>query len=288
MEKMYCSSLFYEFYGVENNKMKKGCIYDVAYFKYTSYKKSIPENNMSNPLMAGFPSLALKKYIHLLLDRGYTVVLVEQVTSPPNPDRKVTNIYSPGTYIEESYNNDSNYIACIFIEEETDHHTQKKVYGIGLSVIDLTIGNNSIYEVYDNIEDPNYKWEESIRFLHSYHPHELIIYGKNITKYTEQQIKYNLDVNSLDCQCYYYTDIESNYYQLSYQQDFFKKIFPNTGMLSVFEYLELEKKPYATLSYLCILQFSYEHNEKIIQDLQAPTIWTDHKHLILANHAIIN
>ena len=75
---------FYEFYGVENNDMKKGCIYDVASIlniQVTRKNKSIPENNMSNPLMAGFPSLALKKYIHLLLDRGYTVVLVEQVTS---------------------------------------------------------------------------------------------------------------------------------------------------------------------------------------------------------------
>ena len=128
-------------------------------------------------------------------------------------------------------------ILHVFLLKRIDHYTQKKVYGIGLSVIDLTIGNNNIYEVYDNLEDPNYKWEESIRFLHSYHPHELIIYGKNITEYTEEEIKYNLDVNSLDCQCYYYKDIESIIINYLIKKNFLKK-YLNTGMLTVFEYLE--------------------------------------------------
>ena len=72
---------FYEFYGVENNDMKKGCIYDVASIlniQVTRKNKSIPENNMSNPLMAGFPSLALKKYIHLLNLIIITIIFYRQ------------------------------------------------------------------------------------------------------------------------------------------------------------------------------------------------------------------
>ena len=32
-------------------------------------------------------------------ENDYTIVLVEQVTEPPNPERKVTQILSPGTSI---------------------------------------------------------------------------------------------------------------------------------------------------------------------------------------------
>ena len=32
------------------------------------------------------------------MNHGYTVVLIEQVTEPPEPERKVTNIFSPDFY----------------------------------------------------------------------------------------------------------------------------------------------------------------------------------------------
>ena len=43
-----------------------------------------------------------------LLNNNYTIVLVEQVTSPPNPEREVTEVISPGTIID-SYNKSTIY-----------------------------------------------------------------------------------------------------------------------------------------------------------------------------------
>ena len=57
--------------------------------------KNVIENSRSNPLMAGFPLFAIEKFIQILMNHGYTVVLIEQVTEPPEPERKVTNIFSP-------------------------------------------------------------------------------------------------------------------------------------------------------------------------------------------------
>ena len=52
-----------------------------------------------NYLMAGFPLISQEKHLTTLLENNYTIVLVEQITEPPNPERKVTQILSPGTNI---------------------------------------------------------------------------------------------------------------------------------------------------------------------------------------------
>lgn len=57
---------------------------------------------------------------------------------------------------------------------------------------------------------------------------------------------------------------------------------------SILEELNLERLSYATIAYLAILQYAYEHNENIIHKLQNPeTTWIDcEKHLILTHNAI--
>jgi DNA mismatch repair ATPase MutS len=43
--------------------------------------------------MCGFPVYVINKYIQLILQNNYTIVLIEQVTEPPEPQRKITEIY---------------------------------------------------------------------------------------------------------------------------------------------------------------------------------------------------
>ena len=98
---------FFEFYGVNNKEEKIGnpCIItELLNIQLTRRNKAILENSRDNCLMAGFPCHALKRFIHILLDNNYTVILIEQVTPPPNPKREITQIFSPGTYIDEITN----------------------------------------------------------------------------------------------------------------------------------------------------------------------------------------
>ena len=92
---------FFELYGVDYNGNKSGAdIYKVASLlgiQVSRKNKNIIENSNTNPLMAGFPSYTLNKFIDILVTNNKTVVLVEQVTSPPNPKRDVTRIISPAT-----------------------------------------------------------------------------------------------------------------------------------------------------------------------------------------------
>ena len=56
-------------------------------------------------------------------------------------------------------------------------------------------------------------------------------------------------------------------------------------MLSVLEYLDL-KMIYGLYSFLVLLQFSYEHNERVIQKLDKPEIWESNQYLILTTNSI--
>jgi len=65
-----------------------------------------------------------------------------------------------------------------------------------------------------------------------------------------------------------------------------KKIFQKTGLLTPIEYINIEKNQYALISYIILLQFSYEHNERIIEKISVPVHWMYDDHLILYNNAI--
>ena len=83
----------------------------------TKQNKNKPEISFSNCLLAGFPIHVIQKYEDILLNNNYTVVIVEQITPPPNPERGVTRIVSPGTTINNKQENQ--YLMSIYIEKNS-------------------------------------------------------------------------------------------------------------------------------------------------------------------------
>ena len=88
-------------------------ICDVCNIQVTRKNKALTETSRSNPLMAGFPIAALSKFTALLLAANYTIVVVRQVTPPPNVIREVTEILSPSTLIVPN-TSEANYLLCIY------------------------------------------------------------------------------------------------------------------------------------------------------------------------------
>lgn len=109
---------FFEFYAVDKDGEMEGAnMYEICSLlniQSTRKNKSILECSRTNPLMAGFPTYILQKFIEILLSDQYTIVLVEQITPPPNPERGVTKIISPSTYIDHTQPTNS-YLMCMYI-----------------------------------------------------------------------------------------------------------------------------------------------------------------------------
>jgi hypothetical protein len=85
----------------------------------TKKDKSVLEVSIKNPYMLGFPLVASDKFITIFIQNGYTVALIEQVTPPPEPKRKCTNVFSPSTFISSTPNVDTNYAVCLYLEYES-------------------------------------------------------------------------------------------------------------------------------------------------------------------------
>ena len=297
---------FYELYGIDNENTKIGKTKEIAnllHIEVSRRNKDIRENSRDNYLMAGFPLAALSKYIDMLMENNYTVVIIDQegtakdkVKSSDKLPRKVVEIYSPGTYFSQSnINEDHKYLVQIHIEGynrtrkpsnvATNIKSNYQPMLIGLSAIDVTTGESDIYEVSNNSNDNNYGIDEIYRYLQTHQPKELYLTSNNL-QMSQEELEAYLDLHTiLACQINY-NQIPKDYYNLNYQKQFLEKVFPKKNMLSVIEYLNLERTPSALISYLSLLQFTYEHNELLIYNLKKPTVWNSNQHLLLANNAI--
>ncbi len=275
---------FYEAYGTETEGPDLSEMSKILNIVCTRKDKSDNKISKKNPYMLGFPIISSAKFINMLIDNGITIVMIDQVSPPPKPERKITNIYSPGTYIVGQNKPDTNYIVCIYIEEE-EQKNSKNLLCIGMTAIDLTIGKVIINEIYSSNVDDKISLDETVRFINNMVPKELIIYYKKAanTSISDDYIKSYLE---LDNKNYHFkTDIDKKYTKINYQVEFLKKIY-NTGQINPIEFLDMERYNYALVSLIMVLDFSYNHNEKIIQNIEKPEIFIDSKYMNLGNNAL--
>lgn len=284
---LYENGHFFEAYSTDVQGPNLQKVSEILNITLTKRNKNIDTVDLKNPRLLGVPSICIEKYKKVLISEGYTIVSVTQITPPPNPKRAVTSVESEGTYIEDNLSPDSNNIICLYIENELQTN---KTYltVVGMAVVDLSTGKNTVHEAHSITGDEKFALDEAVRFIASYCPKEIIVVVKasNITK---DMLTSYLE---LDNRHYHYIDLLitkdssfKSYTKLAYQNEFLNKIYKNLGMLSVLEYLDLEKMPYAVISLVALFDFAFQHNENIINNLFKTQIYQNTKHLILGNNA---
>ena len=174
---------FHEAYGTKTRGHDLFKIGSMLNMICTKKNKEIDEISEECPYMLGFPSIAKHKYIKILVDNGFTVIIVDQTSPPPKPKREVTGIYSPGTYIDTTA--DTNYMISFFIEEEQSKGQIMPC--IGMTALDITTGDLCVNEAYASEGDATYAFTEALRFIHIYNPKEIVIYHKQNTKTKQNQ-----------------------------------------------------------------------------------------------------
>ncbi len=284
---------FYEAYATDTRGFDLTIISSLLNIALTRKDKSIDIIDEKNPYMMGFTCTAIHKYLSKLVSAGYTVVIIDQTTPPPNPKREVTGIFSPGTYFEEIVTMDSNNIVSIFIEDEIQLNGTVLTC-IGMAYIDLSTGECGVHEAYAVNNDEKYALDEALRFINIHLPKEIIIYHKKLSEKDEERsikkvmtkkdiISY-LELEGKKIQ--YNTNIPKNILKISYVNEYLSKIYKNKGMMTPIEYLNLEKYLYSTVSFMLLLDFAYGHDAKIINELKKPEILPDNKNLTLGNNAV--
>ena len=97
---------FYEAYAVDNEKERANAdnlyrLSDIMNIQMTRKNKSVVENSRGNLLMI-VNIYPIDKFVQILPNNFYTIVIIDQTSQPTSVKREVTNIYSPGTNIKYS------------------------------------------------------------------------------------------------------------------------------------------------------------------------------------------
>jgi len=276
---------FYEIYAVVNETISQGAdIYklgDILGIQVTRRNKNIPEINYENYLMAGWNTFALPKFQKILLNHNYTIVLVNQITEPPNPERSITDIISPGTVIENYNGSDTNYLVSVYLNVYPQQHN-RKIYVVGLSAIDVSTGQNTVHTIQSTLTDENLWRDELFRLIHYYSPKETIFHIDDEIELTKDDICNQFEINEVTLHLQLYTD--NLFKKPSFQNEFLNKIF-QSGYLGATEYLGFDT-PEITLSYIYMIQFIHEHKLDNLTSLPVPIIKGNEKNLVLSHNCI--
>lgn len=238
--------------------------------------------DIKNPYMMGWPISATPKFLKLLIDNNFWVVKIDQVTKSPNPKRKITGIFSPGTYIDNISNSDANIILSLYIEEIIQFNSKPSLY-IGLSTIELSVGNAMIHEITSKSNDDKYSLDECIKFIKNLNPKEIIINTKNINSMSDKELINYLELENNN---YFLNNMENNSYdKLNYQNEILSLVY-NNSYLNHIDDLNLERLINGRISFIILLDYCYEQNHNIIKNLKEPTFYDKSKYLHMGNNSI--
>lgn len=253
---------FFELYGIQNDDEVVGAnmyaVGDICNIIVTRKNKSIIENSRQNPLMAGFPLYALPKHSQSLLDNGYTVVIIRQVTPPPNVRREVTEILSPSMNITPT-SNDSNFLVAYYWEKGA----------MGVAGVDVSTGQTFVYEASGVQSFVN---DEAFRILQAYQPREVILSsGRNFTAEDIHDIESLLNATNSHRRVFHKLwHYNLSISKLAYQNEVVAKVYKTD--VPLFDLIGIERKECARCALVQMLIFAFEHNELIMKNIQLPTV----------------
>lgn len=261
---------FHECYAVDNDTEHVGAdivtICDLLNIQLSRKNKSIIENSRGNPLMAGFPLSSQAKHTQTLLSNNFTVVLINQVTPPPNPKREVTEILSPGLQLSPQGAEGAWLIVCYW-------DVSSKDMSVGFCGLDVSTGQTWVYEV----AGTSLSLDELSRCISVYQPKEIVVIASaamekdgNLRDAVTNLLG-SVDNTHMLWEAAHAPGTKFN--NVSYQNEVMKKAYASIafGMLSPIEALDLERMDNVRTALVFAIQFSYEHNPTIIQHLQKPS-----------------
>ena len=268
---------FFEVYEVNNDKLKIGKAKEIAELlniQLTRKNKTILENSIPNPLMAGFPAVSLERYLSRLIGtKKYTIVIIKQKGEVPNIKRYVANIISPGTNFEYHTDSTENNIVSLNIDEN------QSVYSVGYAAIDVTTGKTIVNEIHSSRDDKTYALDEVFNLLQTYNTAEVIVTLSN-AEIDKEWIKSYLELNQ------FHTSFNEKSCKIIYQNELFSKVYQINSFLSAIEYLDLEHHPYTTEALAILIEFIIEHDEAIIEKMNRPIFLGESRYLYLGNNAL--
>lgn len=270
---------FFEIYGIEKIDRHIHEVTGILNIIVSKKNKKIEKIDSSNPLMAGFPISMLEKYLDLLINDGYTVVIIEQITEAPHPERQITKIWSPSTYQTMiSANEQTNNICFCYIDNAAARTRDSFV--CGLAFLDCSTGSTYVDEFVSNSMDILQRIiNANIRF----NPTEVIVtHQDDSCSEVARDIGKLFESNSKKNHCYIIQRVDCKMSRLKY---IFEDFYKNKTQMGIFEYLSIEEMPYASICLANLLDFTSKHKLSFTHSVGIPSKINDESSLDVSYNA---
>jgi DNA mismatch repair protein MutS len=260
---------FYEMQMVKNDNEHIGNLEIVASLlniQVTKKNKNNSANDRSNPFMAGFPKPALVKYIPILLENDYTVIVIDQDLNNPKI-RTVTGVYSPSIQpLDIETCSEETSLTSIIVE-----HLDKNTINLGVANLNMT---TNLFETFETFTTQTCLFDEIQRLLMRYQSKEIIIAGASdmpIHKFKE----------IISCPCHHIQG--NNNKDINFQNKYLRTIYShiNFGLLQPIEYFDLSRNPLTVTNIINVLDFVSQHDIKYLENIAQPSVMNEHNYLIL-------
>jgi len=245
-------------------------------------KNGNKELSDSNPRMMGFPIFVTHNFIEKLINLNFTVVLIDQVSEPPEPKRAITGIYSPATYLEKSNNKINNLVSIVIDKTKTKSNDQ---LCIGISSYDLGTGYGYIFETYSTSNDQLLALDEALRFLETVKPREVLLINKINEPIANMKPEEIIQYLQIDPSIIYPTKID-NQEKIKYQERLLENIFCNDKNISIFENLDLTYNNLSRLALVVLLEYCSGHQSNLLNNIKKPTNFYSNNFLYYGNKAM--
>ncbi|RYE11768.1 MAG: hypothetical protein EOP34_11915, partial [Rickettsiales bacterium] len=282
---LVCGS-FFEIYSAGDNLVDMKTISEILKIQISRRDKKITTVDRSNYNMMGFPEYTLMKFVKLMTDQNWTVVVIGPTEPGSRPQKRdVTDIFSPSTIIDNVDSYETNNLISMYFQEIPICRSQKKSLIVGVSIIDVSTGVNYTYETSGTSHDSMLSLDTCYRLITIHNPKEILLFG-DVTTY---DIDYIIKYLELNARCVHnrLNNYNREVLKVIYQVRVLYKVFQVNSMLSPIEYLDLERLPNALVSYVALLQFAMSHNENILSRIQKPQMIIDDNKLILYHFKLL-
>jgi DNA mismatch repair protein MutS len=247
-------------------------------------------------LFWGFPVASLNKYERVLVNAGYTVVVIVQVKDATGDvkERRVDHIGSPGTFMEgsvgQTVRREEQCMLGLYIEPYVDTSLRQQHWTVASTAFDIMTGKAVSTETDIILIDGKPVCDAIQPFWSMYPPAELVVYWVG----NEHMLPPSK------------TDIEGLFtgqrpmihiFTLDPKQEmtaaaerlrlaFLESVFRHDSALHICEVLGVSMYHFARRSLSHLLQFIKDHNPSYLTNLHEHTMWIDDERVLLGNAAL--
>jgi DNA mismatch repair protein MutS len=247
-------------------------------------------------LFWGFPVATLNKYERVLVNAGYTVVVIVQVKDATGEvkERRVDHIGSPGTFMEgtgQAVRREEQCMLALYIEPYLDTSTRQHHWTIASSAFDVMTGKAVSTETDIMLIDGKPVCDAIQPFWSMYPPAELVVYWVADGEASPPPSKTDIEglfagqrpmIHMLTLDAKQEMTAAAERLRLA----FLESVFRHDSALHICEVLGVSMYHFARRSLYHLLQFIKDHNPSYLTNLHEHTMWVEDERVLLGNAAL--